>query len=274
MQCAKHFISSLCLLLLCSYRCKGSYSTLSAQRRENEQDWSICSAPPFYLSVNVLTVEGLVLLRHTKINCMLFRNQERSKNRKRFFFPPPLISVFSVGLHIFLKRFYLFLGRGEGSEKEGEKHHCAREISVNCLSHAPSWEPGLQPRHVPWLGIEPAILWFAGWHSAHWAIPARAPLIIFLEALHPYADLSYWLMLARFPFSVLSWHQLLALQVIFAVAAGKDSVEEMSPKSWNNLQLGNLLCVLIQNWYEILKKFGAEFTWIWLDRSIFPCSLT
>ena len=23
------------------------------------------------------------------------------------------------------------------------------------------WRPGLQPRHVPWLGIEPATLWFA-----------------------------------------------------------------------------------------------------------------
>ena len=24
-----------------------------------------------------------------------------------------------------------------------------------CLSHTPYWGPGLQPRHVPWLGIEP-----------------------------------------------------------------------------------------------------------------------
>ena len=26
---------------------------------------------------------------------------------------------------------------------------------------SPYWGPGLQPRHVPWLGIEPATLWFA-----------------------------------------------------------------------------------------------------------------
>ena len=25
-----------------------------------------------------------------------------------------------------------------------------------CLLHAPYWGPGLKPRHVPWLGIEPA----------------------------------------------------------------------------------------------------------------------
>ena len=43
-----------------------------------------------------------------------------------------------------------------------------------CLSRVPTWGPGPQPRHVPWLGIEPATLWFAGWHSIHWATPARA----------------------------------------------------------------------------------------------------
>ena len=43
-----------------------------------------------------------------------------------------------------------------------------------CLSHTPKLGPGLQPRHVPWLGIEPATLWFAGWHAIHWATPARA----------------------------------------------------------------------------------------------------
>ena len=30
---------------------------------------------------------------------------------------------------------------------------------------APYWGPGPQPRHVPWLGIQPAMLWFAGRHS-------------------------------------------------------------------------------------------------------------
>ena len=43
-----------------------------------------------------------------------------------------------------------------------------------CLLCIPHWGPGLQPRPMAWLGIKPAILWFAGWHSIHWATPARA----------------------------------------------------------------------------------------------------
>ena len=42
-----------------------------------------------------------------------------------------------------------------------------------CFSRTPYWEPGPQPRHVPWLGIEPVTLWFTGQRSIHWATPAR-----------------------------------------------------------------------------------------------------
>ena len=45
-----------------------------------------------------------------------------------------------------------------------------------CLLHDPHWAPGQQPRHVPWLGIEPVTLWFAGWRSICWATPATAAL--------------------------------------------------------------------------------------------------
>ena len=41
-------------------------------------------------------------------------------------------------------RFYLFIFRKRG-----------REISLGCLSHTPNWKTNLQPRHVPWPGIEP-----------------------------------------------------------------------------------------------------------------------
>ena len=41
--------------------------------------------------------------------------------------------------------------------------------------HASHWEPGLQPRHVPWLGIEPAIFWIAGQCSVLWATPTKVP---------------------------------------------------------------------------------------------------
>ena len=43
-----------------------------------------------------------------------------------------------------------------------------------CLTCASHWGLGLKPRYVPWLGIEPATLWFTGQCSIHWATPARA----------------------------------------------------------------------------------------------------
>ena len=69
---------------------------------------------------------------------------------------------------LFLKRFYLFIFRERERKKERE-----RNINV-CLPLVHPWlGTGLQPRHVPWLGIEPTTLWFTGWHSIHWATPAR-----------------------------------------------------------------------------------------------------
>ena len=62
---------------------------------------------------------------------------------------------------LFFKRFILFIYReGKGGRKTG------RETSMyGCLSHAPYWGPGLKPRHVLWLGMEPVTLWFVGRYS-------------------------------------------------------------------------------------------------------------
>ena len=79
--------------------------------------------------------------------------------------------------HYFFKgRFYLFIfrERGKEREREGEKHWCVRETFIGCLSNAPSWAPGPQPRHVPQPGIKPATFQFAGWRSNRWPTPARA----------------------------------------------------------------------------------------------------
>ena len=83
--------------------------------------------------------------------------------------PVPSSQICTISLHVllwflFLLRLYLFL-EGKGGK---ETLMCGR------LSHTPNWGPGLQPRHVPWLGIELATLWFTGWCSIHWATPARA----------------------------------------------------------------------------------------------------
>ena len=65
---------------------------------------------------------------------------------------------------------YLFLDRGEGKEQE--------RLPLMC----PYCGPRLQPMHVPWLRIEPVILWFTGQCSIHWATPARAQLCFVIPA--------------------------------------------------------------------------------------------
>ena len=61
-----------------------------------------------------------------------------------------------------------------------------------CFSHAPWWELGPQPRHVPWLGIKSATFWFAGQRSIHWSTPARAFLFIFICQGTPFKNLEGW----------------------------------------------------------------------------------
>ena len=65
----------------------------------------------------------------------------------------------SIYLFIYLDFFkkLLFVERGEGREKERK-----RNISVWLCLVCPCQGPGSQPRHVPWLGIEPVTLWFTG----------------------------------------------------------------------------------------------------------------
>ena len=52
--------------------------------------------------------------------------------------------LISYGVFFFLLRFYVFLEREGGREKEGEKHQCETEPSISCLSN------------TPWLGTKPA----------------------------------------------------------------------------------------------------------------------
>ena len=57
----------------------------------------------------------------------------------------------------FLKRFSLFIFR----EWKGERKRGRETSMCGCLSCTPYRGPGLQPRHVPQLGMEPATLWFS-----------------------------------------------------------------------------------------------------------------
>ena len=80
----------------------------------------------------------------------------------------------SIHSYFFYDFISLFLDREEGSEEEKERNMCG------CLWHSPYWAPGLQPRHVPWLGIKLATPWFVGQCSIHWDTPARAEYTFFI----------------------------------------------------------------------------------------------
>ena len=84
-------------------------------------------------------------------------------------------------LNFFYFNIYLSLEKGEEREKERERNIDVREIHwlIGFFLHSPNWGPGPEPRHVPWPGIKPVTLWFAGWYSIHWATPARAKIISF-----------------------------------------------------------------------------------------------
>ena len=117
---------------------------------------------------------------------------DRESNLQRFGFgddaqinwaTPARAIVFFFKFRIF-KKFYLSVFRemGREGEWEGEKHLCVKDTLTGCLSHTPNQGPGPQLRNVPWLGIEPVTLQFAGWHSIHWATPVRILTLIFYWA--------------------------------------------------------------------------------------------
>ena len=76
--------------------------------------------------------------------------------------------------HIIFLRFYLFIFRERGRREEERERNIDVWLSLSCP------QPGTQhvARHVPQSGIEPATLWFTGWHSIHWAMLARAWMLI------------------------------------------------------------------------------------------------
>ena len=86
-------------------------------------------------------------------------------------YPRALIIVLNT--NSFLKKilFTYFEKVGKGRRRKGRE-----TATCGCLSRTPHWGPGLQLRHVPWLGIEPATRWFPGCRSIHWATPARETL--------------------------------------------------------------------------------------------------
>ena len=86
------------------------------------------------------------------------------------------------------KNIYLFIyspihSFKVGGEKESERETSIGNIRCVVASHAhPNRGLGLEPRHVPRLGINLATLWLTGPHSIHWATPARVEWGFFKNA--------------------------------------------------------------------------------------------
>ena len=82
---------------------------------------------------------------------------------------PPLGSVlsffYSAGSHLGNVESYwdfLFVCLFRFREGKGERKRRRETSMCGCLSHTPHWGPHCM---CPTLGVEPATLWFTGWHS-------------------------------------------------------------------------------------------------------------
>ena len=98
-------------------------------------------------------------------------------------------------VYIFLKKIlFIFREGGREGKREGEKHWlmCERYIGSVASPIPPTGDLALNSgMYVPWLGIEPVIFGFAGWHSIHWATLARALISFYMEHLIVLCFLEY-----------------------------------------------------------------------------------
>ena len=108
--------------------------------QQARQCWKKQSIPPTVAASGVLPIATEVR-KNTSQN---YFSKDNDRNLKQNF-------------TLFLSRFYLFIFRDRERGRETSKCHGH--------SRTPYWGPGPQPRHVPQLGLEPAIFWFAGWCS-------------------------------------------------------------------------------------------------------------
>ena len=104
---------------------------------------------------------------------------------------------FSLFFFLFKDFTCLSLERGQRREKERERNIDVRQIHGSVASHTlPAGDLAL--RHVPWLEIEPVTFQFAGWHSVHWATPAKTDLLIYCFLIYYRHVTCSWGYLAKF----------------------------------------------------------------------------
>ena len=94
------------------------------------------------------------------------------------------------GYLYFLKIICLFiylLERGDRREKGRETIDLRKKYQlIASYTHPDHWLGlNLQLTHMPWPGIEPASLWFAGWCPTNWATRVRAVSCTFESSALP-----------------------------------------------------------------------------------------
>ena len=84
----------------------------------------------------------------------------------------------------------------EGKERRERERNIDLRVKHRLVATCmcPNQEPNLQPRHVPWLGIEPATLRFMGQHSNPLSNTSQGPvmfLIFCLICLNIFAEIIF-----------------------------------------------------------------------------------
>ena len=83
-------------------------------------------------------------------------------------------------IFVFLLKILCILERREGGRKRGRETSMWERYSNQLPLSCPQLGTSLQPKHVPWLGIEPVAFHLAGQDAIHWATPARPFLKIII----------------------------------------------------------------------------------------------
>ena len=123
---------------------------------------------------------AFLLHLHSRVLCVSFLGwyfTQPCYSHRTFLSGWEILSIYLSIYHLsFFKDFiYLFLEREEGRENERERNiHVREKYWLVAFCRYPSWGPNPQPGHMPWLGIEPVTVHFAGRHPTNAATPARA----------------------------------------------------------------------------------------------------
>ena len=94
-------------------------------------------------------------------------------------------------IFMILLLLFIYLRERKGERKRG------REILICvCFSCTLYWGPGPQPRHVPWLGIEPARADFTSWLLIHiFLLPLTRYLLLLCYIINYSLAILNWLCL-------------------------------------------------------------------------------